>query len=292
MAHSYNQTLKYRSDAYVSQPLLFQRGEGTVQVKKLQRKSSLGLKHIFLVFCLLGGFFFSLFKFTIFLMSWEYLTIKTVTINSPQPRVQEEIRSLLQGKRMGNILLLNIGQLQRFLEAHRWVKEARVRKVFPSGLKIDIREREPKALLKKYSFVLIDGEGVELEKLEAREPADFPVFIDSNNFVRDYQEKLRLAWECLDHMEPAQRTEVDLIDLSDFDSLTLQLKDDPTRIILGNSQFSQKIAAYKNWKPQLESQFGTLDYADLRFFDDRIYFKELNPEPGPAGPASVKKEAD
>jgi len=291
MAHSYNQTLRSRSEAYVSQPLLFQRGEGAVQVKKLPRRSSLRFKHIFLILCLLGGFFFSLHKFAIFLMSWEYLTIKTVTISSPQPLVREEIRSLLEGKKMGNILLLNIAQLQRSLEAHRWVREARVRKVFPSALKIEIREREPKALLRKDSYVLIDEEGVELEKLDSREPADFPVFVDSGNFVRDYQEKLRLAWECLNHLEPSQRSEVEVIDLSDFESLTLQLRDDPTLVILGNSRFSQKLAAYKDWKPQLEGQFGPLDYMDLRFFDDRIYFKERIQEAGSAGQSGVKKEA-
>ncbi len=291
MAQGYHQTLRSRSDAYVSQPLLFQRGEGTIEVRK-PRKSNLRFRHIFLVLCLLGGFFFTLYKFTIFIISWDYLTIKTVIVRSTRPRVQEEIRSLLQGKKMGNILLLDIGRLKSSLEAHRWVREARVRKVFPSALEISLLEREPKALLKKSSYVLIDEAGVELENLDSREPEGFPVLVDGNDFARNYREKLQLAWECLNSLEPSLRAEVDVIDLSDFESLTLRLRSDPTRVILGDSRFRERLAAYKDWKVQLESQFGTLDYLDLRFFDDRIYFRVQPTLNASAGPSGVQKEAD
>ena len=294
MGQDYNQTLKYRSDVILSRPLIFQRGEGVVQIKKARPKSALRFKHVFLILFLLGGFFYSLYKFTIFLITWDYLNVKTVTINSPRPSVQQELQALLQGKKMGNILLLDIARLQRSLENHRWVKDVRLRKVFPSALRIDIKEREPKALLKKYSYILIDEDGVELERLDSRESADLPLLLDSNNFQQNYQEKLRLAWACLNDLSASEKSQIDALDLSDFESITLELKDDPTRIILGNSLYSRKLADYESWKSKLESRFGPLEYADLRFFEDRIIFKEMKPEadsPEQSQP-SAKKEAD
>jgi cell division septal protein FtsQ len=294
MSQDYNQTLKYRGDAILSRPLIFQRGEGAVPIKKTQRKSALRFKHIFLILFLLGGFFYSLYKFTVFLITWDYLSVKTITINSPRLKVQQELQALLQGKKMGNILLLDIARLQSSLENHRWVKDARLRKVFPSALQIDIKEREPKALLKKYSYVLIDEQGVELERLPSRESVDLPLLLDSNGFQKNYQEKLRLAWECLDDLEESERSQIDALDLSDFESVSLMFKNDPTLIILGNSLYSRKLAEYEIWKSKLESRFGPLEYADLRFFEDRVIFKEMKPEAGSPERSQprAKKEAD
>jgi cell division septal protein FtsQ len=294
MGQDFNQTLKYRGDSALSPPLIFQRGEGVVHIKKIQRHLSLRFKHVFLILFLLAGFFYSLYKFTVFLISWDYLNVKTVTIRSRQPRVQQELGALLQGKKMGNILLLDIGQLQRTLENHRWVKNARLRKVFPSSLEIDIREREPKAIIKKYSYLLIDEEGMELEHLDARELNDLPLFLDSNNFQQNYQEKLRLAWKCLNDLGEFEKSQIDSLDLSDFESVTIRLKNNPTLVILGDSLFSQKLAEYESWRDKLESRFGLLEYADLRFFEDRIIFKQmqLEAEPPELSAASAKKEAD
>jgi hypothetical protein len=64
------------------------------------------------------------------------------------------------------------------------------------------------------------------------------------------------------------------LDLCQNDSVSLYLKDQRTKIILGSEGFSQKLKFYQSNRERLETQYGPLDYVDLRF-DDRIYLKPV-----------------
>ena len=152
-----------------------------------------------------------------------------------------------------------------------WVKEVQVRKIFPSSLKIKIQERHPAALLKKEKegLYLIDEEGVELRIINSAEYEHFPLLIDSNNFEKDYKEKLRIAWECLQSLSPSEKAQIEALDLTDYGNVTIQLKKARTKLILGSDRFSQKFKLFQSSSDQLE-QYGVLEYVDLRI-QDRLY---------------------
>lgn len=251
----------------------FHRGLEKAPVKKIQRKLTVKSKHIFLFFFLLAAIFYSLMKFYLFLITCNDLNVKRTQILCHRDVVERDIRSLLDASKLGNLLLLDIAGLQGQIEGHRWVKEARLRKVFPSSLKIEIKEREPAAVLKiGQSFLLIDEDGVVLERLTALEEAGLPLLLDSSQFLTRYKEKLTLAWECLKSLTAEEKAEVEALDLSRSDSVSLYLKGQPTQIILGNESFSQKLKFYHSYIDRLESENGPLEYVDLRF-EGRIYLK-------------------
>lgn len=270
-----NPPLKHRLLSTYGEPLEFKRGLEKVPVKKIQRKLNVRWKHIVLFFLVIAGFFFGLMEVYLYLINCDDFAVKRTEIACRQEFVGRDIRALLDASRLRNLLLLDIGRLQDRIEAHRWVKEARLRKVFPSTLRIEIKEREPAAVLKTGdSFLMIDRDGVWLEQLAARQDADLPLLLDSASFRDNYQEKLGLAWKCLDTLTPNQRQEIEALDLSDPESVGVYLLGQTTRLILGGERFSERLSFIQSYKETMEGQNGPLEYIDLRF-DDRIIFKPL-----------------
>jgi cell division septal protein FtsQ len=262
MAYNLNPTVRHRTHSLLAEPMQFQRGRGKIKTKKIQRKIKLKFKHILFYIILLGGIFFSLQQSYLF---------------SQKPEIKQEIQQFLKGKHLGNILLLDIGLLQEKFTAHRWIKGVRVRKILPSTLKIEIHARTPAALLKHNHTYVIDEEGIFLEQLKQGETVNFPLLIDSNLFQKDYEEKLNLAWECLRSLSPEEKEQLEVLDLTEYENVTVRLKENQTRLILGNDRFSEKIRLYTRMQAKLE-KYGDLEYIDLRLHD-RLYIKPTKSMP-------------
>jgi cell division protein FtsQ len=270
-----NFPLKHRALPMFGEPLEFKRGLAKVPVKKIQSKLNVRWKHIVLFFLVIAGFFLGLAKAYLYLINCDDFAVTRAEIACRQEFVGRDIQAMLDASKFRNLLLLDIGRLQDRVEAHRWVKEARLRKVFPSTLKIEITEREPAAVLKAgETYLMIDRDGVWLERLAAREDADLPLLLDSASFNDGYQEKLGLAWKCLDALTPDERVEVEALDLSEPGSVSMYLAGQTTRLILGGERFSERLSFIRSYKETMEVENGPLEYVDLRF-DDRIIFKPL-----------------
>ncbi|MFZ2054481.1 MAG: FtsQ-type POTRA domain-containing protein [Candidatus Aminicenantales bacterium] len=270
-----NASLKHRALSAYGGPLEFKRSRAKTPVKKVQRKLTVRSRHIVLFFIVLAGFFFGLTKGYLYLVSCDDFAVKKTEIACRRDFVGRDIRALLDSSKFGNLLLLDIKALQDRIESHRWIKEARLRKVFPSSLKVEITEREPVALLKiGESFLMIDEEGVGLERLAAREDANLPLFLDRSFFQNRYREKIGLAWRCLSALTPGQRLELEALDLSENHCVSAFLQGLTTRFILGDERFSERLSFIRSYLKELEGQNGPLEYVDLRF-DDRIIFKPL-----------------
>jgi cell division septal protein FtsQ len=270
-------------------PLQFQRGEGKVRTKKARRKTRPRIKQMGLAFGLTALGFFAVYEIYLFLISWKNLEVRDVQLACLNESVKAETARLARDIRWGNILLLDIAQIKARIESNPWVKEARVRKVFPSSVKIEITPRKPAALLQKDSLVLIDEEGVELKKTSREFYAHFPMFFDEDNFIEDYQNKIHLAWECLHSLSAEDRADVEMLDLTESRNVALKFWSSPTRLLLGDDLFAQKIAFYRTEKDRLENEFGPLEYANLRI-PGRIYFKSPKTEADARNASGQDKE--
>lgn len=271
MAVDFNPVYRYRTNPFFSQTKQFRRKKGRVKTKKVQKKIKLKFKHILFCFILQIGIFFGVQQSYLFLLSWENLNVDKIEILCSQPEIKAEIQHFFKDKKLGNILLLDIGHLQQTLSIHRWIKDVQVKKIFPSSLKIEIKERTPVAVVKKETLFLIDKQGVLLEQINPQEIANYPLFIDLNNFEKDYQEKIKLAWECLANLFPSEKELIEVLDLSGYENVTVKLKESATRLILGNNKFSEKLRSYQKNRASLE-KYGDLEYVDLRF-PDRLFIK-------------------
>ncbi len=288
MAYNLNPTLRHQRHDYISEAMQFQRGKRKIKIKRIQRKSKMRFRHILFYFILLAGIFYAVQQTYLFLISWDRLNVQDVEVVSGKPEIKEEIQGFLEGKSLGNILLLDISLLQEKFTAHRWIKEVRVRKILPSTLKIEAKVRNPIALLKLDEVYLIDREGILLEKVEKGEKVNLPLLIDSNKFRKDQKEKFQLAWECLDSLSPDEKEQIEVLDLTEYENVSVRLKNCRTVLILGNERFSQKLKIFSKLRARLE-RFGELEYVDLRFHD-RLYIKPVsNPFQGDIIPSSNKE---
>jgi cell division septal protein FtsQ len=271
MAVDLHSALKLRREPFLSSSLQYRRRGERTRTKKIQKKFKVKLIHILLAFLLLTGLFVLIQQTYLFLITWDNLDVRSFEIDCQKAGVKEEIAELFQGKKLGNILLVNIDHLQDMLERHRWVKEVCVRKIFPSSLRIEVQERIPAAVVKKDKFYLIDRDGILLEETDPQERHDLPLLTDSDGFKTHYQEKLKLAWRCLDSLPAPERELIEVMDLSEYANVVAHLRGEKTRLKLGADRFHQKLKTFRQYQAKLE-KFEPLEYVDLRF-GDRLYLK-------------------
>ena len=271
MASSVNLHLKYRSDSLASELLSFKRRKGRARTKKIQRKKRLTFKHIILYLVLIGALFYALQRSYLFLISWDKLNIRNVQIICSNLQIHKDVEQLFEGKKLGNIFLLDISQLQDSLVKHRWIKDISVRKIFPLSIKIDVEAAKPAAIVKKERYTMIDREGVTLEHITSLEDRNLPLLIDSDNFKHHYQEKVDLAWSCLISLEPAEREQIGVMDLSEYENVVIKLNNGSPWLKLGNEGYQKKLHSLPRLLENLK-KYGELEHIDLRF-PDRLIIK-------------------
>jgi len=287
MGSSVSSSYKSRSGILLYEPMHYQRGQSAKKVdkKRIKRKMSLRFRHVSLYFLLLVGIFYLIQQCYLFLISWDYLNIKEIDVICSDEAVKQNVDYIMKEKKSVNILLLNIGYLQHRIEEHKWIKEAHIRKVFPATLRIEARLREPVAVLQKEGLYLIDIDGNQLEIVTSLENMGLPLLVDSNNFQKNYEEKLVSAWECLNSLSNLEKDKIKTFDLTHYGWTTLHLRNKKTKIIVGYNNLPQKLKFFEEHHSNLEARFGQIEYIDLRF-EDRFYIKpqekknkHINPNP-------------
>ncbi len=272
-----NPPFRFRPPAVSGEPPLFQRGIEKAPVKKIQRTLVARPVHLIGFFLLIAVIFVGLAKGYLLLITTSEFDVQTTRVLSNRDFVVSEVRALADPSRLGNLLALDIGKLKSLVESHPWVREARLKKVFPSEVRIEITEREPAAVLKAGgSYLVVAEDGVLLGRTTAGADLGLPLIADEGAFRDRYHERLDLAWQCLKSLTAEELASVESLDVTRIDSPSLILKGQPTRIILGPERFSEELREYLANKAAWETQGGPLEYVDLRF-DDRVYFKPLPP---------------
>jgi cell division septal protein FtsQ len=242
----------------------YRRKRGKIATKKILKKKKLRLKHIVFSFVLLLGFFYGFSRLYLFSITWDRLIIDEVEIICQKEEIQRDFRHYFEKKYLGNILLLNIKNLQEILTEHTWIRDVHIRKIFPSTIRIEATERIPIAILEKGGYFLIDKDGVFLQEISPGERPDLPVLIDANRFQRDYDRKLSLAWDCLGSLEAGHKWQISTMDLSEYENVSLQLTNSETWLKLGNSHFKEKFQSFFQ-NMALFHAYGPLEYIDFRY---------------------------
>lgn len=242
------------------------------------RRKTLGLKHLILAFFLIIGFFFLLAQVYYYLISCEKLTIKHVFINCREEGPRQTAENFLRGRNLGNLLICDLEYLRNTLISLPGIKDARLVKQLPDTLKVEIVPREPKFYVFRGSYQLVDEEGKLVASFPSLPDNNFPLVEDFQAFQEGYEEKIRTAWQCLEHLSSEIRKQIIVMTFEKEGSISVQLAEDPVRIIIDEEDFAEKLTYYLANRDKLKELFGELEYVDLRI-KDRVYFKQLNPHP-------------
>ena len=278
-----------RSAAPVTPSVRFRRPDGERGVRKSRRRVPARLKQFLALCAAAGAVFFVLTEVLLFGMSWSNLEIRDIRILAADPAVRGAAERLADEMPWGNIFVLDADAARKRFESVSWVREARVRKILPHAVEVEIAPRVPIAILAKDPPVLIDADGVEIGPAPDGAETVLPRFEDADGFLRDAQDKIRLGWSCLRDLAAEDRADAEALDLSGVGSVVLKLRSDPARLKLGESGFASKVGLFRERRNRWEREIGTIETLDLRF-PDRIFVKTAPAADGPAGRTAAAKE--
>jgi cell division protein FtsQ len=122
---------------------------------------------IVLLILLGGGLFW-------FLRDHSAFHITRVRVYGAERVPQQELIQLAQISRDTSLLRLNIERVRRRIMQHPWVREALVRRMYPSELEVIVYERRPAAILGSEPGYVVDAEGYLLGPATAADLASFP----------------------------------------------------------------------------------------------------------------------
>lgn len=184
------------------------------------------------------------------LIGWadQFFPITSVEVNEIRKMSREEVLAALQLEAERGLIATDTSELKQSLESLPWIQRAEVRRVFPDTLVVELKEREPAAVLRDghRELLLGDDGGVIAEAREGTFEG-FPILtgIDSAQVVSgnaDTTERV-LAGIALSSVlveVGANRMEVDLRTPGDMVAYY-----DGLRIRFGEGAFEDKVERYR-----------------------------------------------
>jgi cell division protein FtsQ len=224
----------------------------------------------------------------------QALHVNEIRVRGNQHLAQGEVLALLEGLRGQHILLTSLETWRRRLLGSAWVEHVELRRVLPSTIEVQIRERRPMALARLGNgLYLVDEEGLVIDDygpnyaqldlpivdgLDAGPPGDGPT-VDPM--------RAELAGRTLASLasRPALMQRVSQVDVKNPRDAVLLLENDPSLLHVGDEQFAERVQTYLTLSPTLHARVPDIEYVDLRFAD-RVYVR-----PSPAGARRAARPA-
>lgn len=175
-----------------------------------------------------------------------------------------------------NIFEIDIAGLTQLLEKRLEVKRARIIRILPDRLIVNLEERLPVAQVRANRYFPVDKEGIILPWVSEYPDPDIPVIIGVGLKVRRikpgepyHSNRLEKALELLGvisrsrSLKDGKVTKIDVRDLGDISFLT----DEIVEVKIGGEDFERKIQLMDKVLLDARSRERGLDYIDLRFGD-------------------------
>ncbi len=243
----------------------FQRGDVRARVRKVPRRVSLRARHVVLLVLAAAAVLFGISRAALFVLAGDRFAVREVELVCERAPLRAALASWLGARPLGNILFCDVARLRAEALAFPWVREARILRVFPSVLRVEVEARVPFAVLRRAVPVLVDREGVELEAAPRPEEAGVLVLEDAGGFAGSAARKIRTAEAALEALPEEARERLSGMDLSGTAQVGLIFRDDPVRLLVDAGRVREGYDLYRARKADWEGAFGPLAAADLRF---------------------------
>jgi cell division protein FtsQ len=204
----------------------------------------------------------------------EPMQADTHTLNYVSPT---SVRASIAGQVVGNFFTVNLDDTRELLEAVPWVRHARIRRVWPNTLRVQLEEQQPLALWNENQMINTWGEAFSANQGELPDDAGLPHFHGPDNserlVVQRYAELARWVAPLNLHVQeitlsPRYAWSVEL-----SDGLSLSLGRDPAADIAdphgraGAQPFAARIERFVHAWPTLTRRMDgrAINSADLRY---------------------------
>jgi len=180
-----------------------------------------------------------------YLLSMPYFAIKEVSIRGLKELTEKDILTLASLPPQKNLLAVNTELLMKRVSANPWVKNIYVGKELPDRLVMEVRERNPVAILKQAGdFYLMDNEGFVFKKLGKNDEVDLPIITGINGMEKEKSRLLLSSLNLLKTMSASGRYNylgaISEVDVDDIFGLSL-LTDTGLYLKLGTGNYENKL---------------------------------------------------
>ncbi len=137
--------------------------------KVLRRMIRVAFKILILSFVIFIGH-----RFYLYLSEDPFFRTREIEVEGCKKVSKEELLALIRMEGMPNLFTLQLKEISRRLESHPWIKQVRIKKVFPHNIWIQVEERKPIAIVQLEEPYYIDAQGVIFSPVGDQDQYDYP----------------------------------------------------------------------------------------------------------------------
>ncbi len=259
----------------------FMRVEGNQLVRKRRKRRGILKIGVSIFLCLFtaGAAAFALKEGYLHLITSMEYDVRSITIIGCERSSPDELKDAISFIERRNIFTVNLETLKnRLKEGSRWVEDASIKKLLPSEIVIEIKERKPAALFLLHgTLYLTDRNAVPIDAMKP-EYAEFDFPILTGIEARTEKESIKRIQRGIEMIEGIRQHRPSMIDMvseincAETDYVKVILTDGSPVIYLDSDTFAENIDHYLHIKEDIVRQFGTIEYIDLRW-RDRVIVK-------------------
>ncbi len=191
--------------------------------------------------------------------------------------VRDEVTALAKVPFAQSLNEVSLDEIQRRIEAHPYVKGARVSRRFPKSITVDVVERQPVAYINLPSFLVVDEAGFVMPLRHGDMEFNVPTLTGFNNAGELYpvgekclSQKTLEAIEYLTSVKgqfPELFADISELTVDKSDEYVMVLAEQPTRIHFGPSDMLGQLGLLKEFNSTLSGvkSLHSYRYVDLRY---------------------------
>ncbi|WP_020675404.1 cell division protein FtsQ/DivIB [Geopsychrobacter electrodiphilus] len=211
------------------------------------------------------------------LVASDLFRIDQVSITGEKQLSREKILALSDIQNGVSTFALDLALIGRKIEENPWVKSARVERIFPRQVNIQVEERVPLAIINLGYLYYLDQSGEVFKVLGQDDSLDFPVvtgFDRADLLARPEAGRQQLGQvvaliENLSQRKSFNLTEVSEIHQEQNGGLTLFTQNGGVKVKLGIGRLPEKLTRLERIYARLKPRLEMLEYIDLNV-DKRI----------------------
>ncbi|NOQ42148.1 MAG: FtsQ-type POTRA domain-containing protein, partial [Desulfuromusa sp.] len=240
--------------------------------KLLHRTLRVGVTVFSAVMLMVGGFFV-----TQLLLASDLFRVEQVTVQGNHRLTEQQIAALSDIQIGINTFSLDLGLIGRKIEENHWVQQAHVRRIFPRQVVINLKERQPVAIINLGYLYYLDDQGEIFKVLGAADSLDYPIITGFNydkaqGHDAEYAQRLRQIVGLLTDLSKRNKFSLDQVSEihhEDGGGLSLFTLEGGVKVKLGYANYSKKLDRLERIYAQLQPKLQMLDYIDLNV-DEKV----------------------
>ncbi len=218
------------------------------------------------------------------LLASDVFRIEQISVQGGHHLSDQKVVALSDIRTGMNTFSLDLALIGSKIEENPWVREARVQRIFPRQVDVQIEERQPVAIVNLGYLYYLDGQGEVFKVLEATDQLDFPVvtgfdYQKVKQCDRTCASDLKLVVALLEELQDRQLfglEQISEVHREPSGNFALYTLNGGVKVRLGREDFANKLDRLERIYAELQPRLQILDYIDLNV-DEKVIVRIERP---------------